>query len=170
MDFANRANREIVIKALGGADEFRASDQRKLLAGPGRVIDRLPIENTPGLYWDRRPVLAEGWFTEGNRLSVNEEYTPLLLWLAERKSLYAFPGMGWSGPVSDNTLTANPEWSIWGPKITLKAGHYRVRVDLEGDSGDLFQLDIATEFGNQSTGKDRIFWIAAVDMPNASDI
>jgi hypothetical protein len=147
-DFDDPAQREAIMVALSQSEEFRQQTTQKVITGPSSMLDSFGNGVPPGLYWDRRAVVDERWFnTNPNARKIGLSYTPMLLWIPARDRLYTYPGIELGGAVSGNVLTADPEWSLWGPKAPIEAGSYKVLVDLAKSASDLCMFDICVNGG-----------------------
>lgn len=166
LDFDDQALREQVIAALSQSEEFLQQAMPPVLAGAPSLLERLGTQMPQGLYWDRKAAVDARWFaTSPDPKPISTSYTPMILWVPGRERLYTYPGVEFSGPVSRNVLTANPEWSLWGPKAPVASGSYKVLVDMVKARTDLCKFDVCTNGGMTTLFRIEFFAALKLEIP-----
>lgn len=166
LDFDDHEQREQVIAALSQSEEFQQLAMPRVLAGEPSLLERLGTETPQGLYWDRKAAVDKRWFaTSPDPKPISSSYTPMILWVPGRDRLYSYPGVEFNGPVSRNVLTANPEWSLWGPKAPVASGSYKVLVDMTKARTDLCIFDICTNGGMTTLFRIEFFASLKLEIP-----
>lgn len=165
-DFASPQSRMELVETLSASREFLERTPVKQIAGPEDFMSRLGPSGWSAIYGEKRDSIDASWFgPEENPSVLTERYVPFLLWIEPQNRFYSLAGMAFGGGFEGNVLQANPEWAIWGPKAKIKAGEYRLRIDLKSPPNDLLIFDVCGFDGTQVFSRIEYFGSLDVTLP-----